>query len=259
MGVDMEVLRVRESSVSQSWGTRAVAIGMALAIVVAYFSVLALNGEAAFRLGWEDGPIETAGALLFLIAAAGFLAASIREFRQNRERGRVEVWPPLVLALLALLMFVCFGEEISWGQRVFGWRTPPFMAGLNAQNEINLHNIQVVHQWNPDGSEKGFVGKLVNMNRLFSLFWLGVFVLLPAAALLSDRVRQRVDTVGIQVPPLWIGGLFLTSYIVYKLLAFISAGSLWAHTLDELKEASYAAIYAVAATAALIGTRGESR
>ena len=228
-------------------------------MVVAYLSVLALDGRSAARLGWEDGPIETAGAVFFLVAGAGFLAAATRSVR--RSEGQTGVGGgrrAIAFAALAVVMLVCFGEELSWGQRIFGWQTPPTLSRLNAQNEINLHNIQAVHQWNPDGSEKGFFGKLVNMNRLFSVFWLGVFVLLPLAVIYSDRVRQFVGSAGIPLPPLWIGGLFLTSFVVYKVFAFIYVGSPWAHTLDELKEASYAAIYAFVAVVALTGTGVET-
>jgi len=227
-------------------------IGISVAVCSSYLVLLAIDAETVDCLGWEDGPIETAGALLFLVASAGFLAASIRKVRHPREGGKVEVWSALMLMLLALLMFVCVGEEISWGQRVFGWRTPSFIAELNAQNETNIHNIQVVHQWNRDGTEKDFIGKLFNMNRLFSVFWLTVFVLLPVAAAVSDRFRRRFKEAGIPISPLWIGGLFLSSYLIYKVVAFIHANTLRAHALDELKETSYAAIYAFLAIVVLI-------
>lgn len=241
-----------KTSVPDRSGTRPAVVGTTLAILFSYMVLLAIDPETVNRLGWEDGPIETAGAVFFLAAAAGFFVASIRTVRQSRERGKAEVWPAVVFTLLALVMFVCFGEEISWGQRVFGWQTPSLIAALNAQNETNLHNIQAVHQWNPDGTEKGFIGKLVNMNRLFSVFWLTAFVLLPVVAAGSDRIRRRFKDAEIPVPPLWVGGMFLSSYVVYKVLALIYQGTLRAHALDELKETSYAAIYAFLAVVVLI-------
>ena len=33
------------------------------------------------------------------------------------------------------------GEEMSWGQHVFGWKTPESMAKVNVQAETNLHNM----------------------------------------------------------------------------------------------------------------------
>ncbi len=37
-------------------------------------------------------------------------------------------------------------EEISWGQRIFGWSTPLILEKVNYQNEINIHNF-----FNPQG------------------------------------------------------------------------------------------------------------
>lgn len=235
--------------------SRALIAAMFAALAGAYASALSIPDTLLNRLGREDAPIETAGALCFLLAACGFFVLSCRSFRTRDPEPRPESRRAVVYALLALLMFVCFGEEISWGQRVFGWETPGPIAGLNAQGETNLHNLQPVHQWHPDGTEKGFAAKLVNMNRLFSVFWLTVFVGLPVLAAASSCVRAGLDRAGLPVPPLWTGGLFLTSYFIYKVVAFIHAGTIRAHALDELKETSYAAIYAFIAMAALISDR----
>ena len=32
-------------------------------------------------------------------------------------------------------------EEVSWGQRLFGWQTPAALAEVNVQHETNLHNL----------------------------------------------------------------------------------------------------------------------
>ncbi|MCD4748239.1 MAG: hypothetical protein K8R59_02595 [Thermoanaerobaculales bacterium] len=230
-----------------------VAIIVAFAVLAGvYFAALAIDCTMLDRLEREDGLIETAGAIFFLAAAVGFFALCLFRLKGGRKALRGDFRFTLVFGLLAMLMFVCFGEEISWGQRVFGWNTPGLISDLNAQNEVNLHNLHWVHQWNPDGSEKGFVGKLVNMNRLFSIFWLVVFVLLPVTARLSERARRFLENVGMVVPPLWTGCLFLTSYAVYKVVLFLHAGSIRADALDEIKETSYAAIYAFIALVAVV-------
>jgi hypothetical protein len=38
-------------------------------------------------------------------------------------------------------LFFLIGEELSWGQRIFGWETPESYASINKQKETNLHNI----------------------------------------------------------------------------------------------------------------------
>jgi hypothetical protein len=47
-------------------------------------------------------------------------------------------------------LFFIVGEEISWGQRLFGIETPEFLEESNRQRELNLHNIfgvQTVFSW----------------------------------------------------------------------------------------------------------------
>ena len=224
-------------------GTWVVLVAMYAVVILCYPASFAIDEETFRRLGWEGG-IETAGAVLFLVASVGFLTLFIRSSAfENSLFGR-RTRRNLFLGLLAVIMFICFGEEISWGQRFLGFQTPQFLAGLNAQNETNLHNIWLVHQWRPDGNEKSFLGLLLNMNRLFSIFWLTYFVVVPISAKRSDRVRRALIFVRIPIPPIWAGGLFLATYISYKTTAAIDAGSIRAHSLDELKETTYAAIYA---------------
>jgi hypothetical protein len=46
-------------------------------------------------------------------------------------------------SLLALLFFFGAGEEISWGQRIFGVQSSEFFTQNNAQGETNLHNLVI--------------------------------------------------------------------------------------------------------------------
>jgi len=38
-------------------------------------------------------------------------------------------------------LFFMIGEELNWGQRIFGWETPESYQAINKQKETNLHNI----------------------------------------------------------------------------------------------------------------------
>ena len=49
----------------------------------------------------------------------------------------------LYLIPMAGLVFL-IGEELSWGQRIFGWVTPESLKAINKQDETNLHNIEGV-------------------------------------------------------------------------------------------------------------------
>jgi len=224
--------------------SRVVIIAMFAMIILCYPASFTINAVTLRRMAWERGPIQITGATLFLIASAGFLALFLRSSASEnsffgRRTKRNVFW-----CLLAVIMFICFGEEASWGQHLIGFGTPEILSGLNAQNETNLHNLWLFHQWRPDGSEKSFLGLLINMNRLFSIFWLTYFVVVPISANRSHRVRRTLKSAGIPIPPIWVGWLFLASFISYKTVAAIAAGSTRAFPLDELKETSYAAIFA---------------
>ncbi|HHQ48787.1 MAG TPA: hypothetical protein ENK19_07880 [Acidobacteria bacterium] len=231
----------------------------------AWFTGLAGAGWVAFVLLWltasflsrarlvpltvEDGPVENATALLFLVASVIMAETWWRSARPGRRPRRLHG-----LLVLAVLLFICFGEEISWGQRIFGWRTPPAIASLNLQGETNLHNLELFHPRNPDGTPKGFLPLLLNMNRLFALFWLAYCVVLPLLARRSETTRSLAARLGVPIPPLWIGGLFLLSFLVPHLLERVRGADL-AGPLDEIKEMADAAAYFLLAVVFLLRGR----
>jgi len=79
----------------------------------------------------EGGPHET---FQFLFAACACLMAARMLFQLQDK---------LLKALMLCIALGCFyiaGEEISWGQQIFGWVTPEFWLQVNDQSETNLHN-----------------------------------------------------------------------------------------------------------------------
>ncbi|SHL50473.1 hypothetical protein SAMN05444414_11680 [Roseovarius marisflavi] len=85
----------------------------------------------------EDHLVENATALFLLIA--GLVLA--RNALSLRKRGQ---WRAMALTGLYAAMFVfAAGEEISWGQRIFGWQSGAFFTQNNYQGETNLHNLMI--------------------------------------------------------------------------------------------------------------------
>jgi len=82
----------------------------------------------------EDRPIEWLSALFLLGASALFAFEAVR-----RRRDAVGL---VCAVLLCLALFVIGMEEISWGQRLFGFATPERLAEVNWQAEFNFHNVQ---------------------------------------------------------------------------------------------------------------------
>jgi hypothetical protein len=114
-------------------------------ILLLPFAIMLAGGFSAF-LGkgaykWvtaEDGLAETlqvicyAGSLLLSVAIASRLWV-------GSQRGVAALY-----ALLSLALFFLVGEELSWGQRIFGWTTPESLEAINKQGETTLHNIDGV-------------------------------------------------------------------------------------------------------------------
>lgn len=102
------------------------------------FSYLLVHHTEIYRrLQREDGWCEYAGCF-FLLLTGLYLAAAA--WRQARRRGPQRRWAAFLI-VGSLLFLWAAGEEISWGQRLLGLETPPVLAELNEQGELNLHNV----------------------------------------------------------------------------------------------------------------------
>ncbi len=86
------------------------------------------------ELTLEDKLVEDATAVLFLLSGVLLFGTAVAE-RKLALR--------CVYVLGGALMVFVGGEEISWGQRIFGFATPDFLASVNNQNEFNVHNIDL--------------------------------------------------------------------------------------------------------------------
>jgi len=213
-------------------------------VIVTYLCLLNIDKSLFFQLTREDGLVEIAGAGFFFASSLAFLFLYINSINShNLFFGKV-LKRNVYFVLLALLFFVCFGEEISWGQRIFELKTPQILQTLNAQEEFNLHNLWLFHAKNPDGSKKSFMALMLNMSRLFSLFWLVFCVLIPALNYFSAKTKLFLKYVGIPISPMWIGSLFVLNYIAFH-VAIIDLDGKIIGSLNELKETNYAAAFFV--------------
>lgn len=105
--------------------------GCLLAIVYLMVGNRIFDQQTLDWLNVEDGVLEWLSALLLLLAS-GLAVKFSRAMPMKAHR-----W---MHVFMALVFFVMFGEEISWGQRLLGFSTPEAMAQINVQNEVNLHN-----------------------------------------------------------------------------------------------------------------------
>ena len=91
----------------------------------------------------EDSLVEWLQ-FLSLLAAAIFLTFIAVRLPASGQRGMAVVY-----GLVGAAAWFLAGEEISWGQRIFGWQTPESMEQINRQGETTLHNIRGVQELVP--------------------------------------------------------------------------------------------------------------
>lgn len=89
----------------------------------------------------EDGLYENMAAYICLLTFAFLIYPIVQIGKSNKL---VLFW----LLCFAISMLVIGGEEISWGQRLIGFETPPIIAENNFQQEFNLHNSKLIQSGN---------------------------------------------------------------------------------------------------------------
>ena len=101
--------------------------------------ITAVIGKGVYK--WfvsEDHIAETGQAVAYFVALVLSVVVTLRLWRAERK-GLAALY-----GLFCLALFFQIGEEISWGQRVFGWGTPETFSAVNKQSETNLHNVHGV-------------------------------------------------------------------------------------------------------------------
>ena len=86
----------------------------------------------------EDGIFESLTPILMIIAVL-LIGLSIPKLRVDAQFVNYRNLITVIYLFLMLVFFLNAMEEISWGQRIFGWETPQTFEG-NVQEETNLHN-----------------------------------------------------------------------------------------------------------------------
>ena len=85
----------------------------------------------------EDGFIEDLTLIPLAVLAIASLTYIIRYARKKN------VWFILIYLGIAAGSIFILGEEISWGQRIFHFKTSEYFEEHNSQDEINIHNLVI--------------------------------------------------------------------------------------------------------------------
>ena len=146
----------------------------------------------------EDGVIENLTAFVLLL---GSVCLSIRFAKVAAKKNMG--W--IVFNLLMILgLFFCFGEEISWGQRIFSIDSSRFFLENNSQQETNFHNLEF------NGIK---LNKLIFANLLSIV--LGIYLTLSLITYKkSFKIRRLIEYIGLPVPRILHSVLVLISSVL---------------------------------------------
>lgn len=132
----------------------------------------------------EDGIAEW----LTVVGLLACAVISIARFFLLRDRKKKLF---LIFLLLTALVFIFgAGEEISWGQRIFGIESSGFFKEHNTQGEMNVHNLVF-------GGVK--LNKLIFSLVLSVCVFLFLFIL-PVLYRKSEKIKKLVGMLAVPVP-----------------------------------------------------------
>ena len=157
---------------------------LCLCLNVFFFCYLLVADPWTFQaLTKEDDWVENLTAVWFLLA--GFLLFGTAWMERSFFRRCVYI-------LGGMAMVFAAGEEISWGQRIFGFATPDFLMPLNEQKEFTVHNIA---------------------NKMFDIIYLnGTLILCMATSAAFFCRKDRLFGIPLPSILLMLGFLIVLSY-----------------------------------------------
>jgi len=101
------------------------------------FLIRFINNDVYFFLTKPEGYFEYLQFFFYLSAGIILL---ISGYKQRIKHGRIV---STLLVLLGLACILVAGEEVSWGQTIFGFKSPHEFTENNVQGELNFHNLSM--------------------------------------------------------------------------------------------------------------------
>lgn len=161
-------------------------IGYALLLVILGLGLYFAFTDANFfdnTYTREDGAVEySTSIMLFFIAL--LCISRLRKLNKYKPL----LWKLGVLGFALIFIFGA-GEEISWGQRIFGIESGDFFKENNAQEETNLHNLVV-------GGTK--LNKLI-FSQLLMIVMLMYLLIIPILYRKKENIKNLLNKCAVPV------------------------------------------------------------
>lgn len=203
-------------------------------IVLSFLEFFFLDRATVLQLAKEDGFFETFGSICLLLSGIILLFVWKRVADSNAASDEMSSSRTVILMLALLFLFGGL-EEISWGQRIFGYPTPQFFVEHNEQHEVNIHNLTIFHGRDKTNQPKHGASAWLNMDFLFSVFWLTFLLGVPLLYRSTPFGARIIRRLGIPVVACWIGWAALSIYLLSKFMEPSLSHALQ-NALVEIKE-----------------------
>lgn len=213
-------------------------VGSILYLSISYSVFLFLNTQSIRYLAREDGIYESIGAIFFLITSVIFFV-SFWKCDTGNDFKFIKTRKNVFYLLLGIVFFIGFGEEISWGQRIFNVETPELFKEINVQNEINLHNLQILQD--SPGRNK-IIDWIISVDSLFALFLLFYCILIPVFNKLNSNFNRFLKKINLPIVPIFIGIFFIVNYITSRIINSYVPANL-RHCTVEIKETNFGFLF----------------
>lgn len=165
----------------------------------------------------EDGFVENASYIFWMIS---FVFLSIHAFRMKPDNrilnGR------LMIVLLMIFCFVCCGEEISWGERIFKFETSELMKAVNIQQETNFHDI----------------GSISVFSNAFFVITFIFFIVIPWLSRKKENYKFILSYTSFPIPDRVSSTVYFIG-IIFWIIIGIRYGTLGFHPFSLYKEKYY--------------------
>ncbi len=173
------------------------------------------NSKILNNLCKEDGFVEYLTSVFYFLASGLFLFANKKHRFKN-----------MFFWFLAAMCFAIGGEEISWGQRIFGIETPSNLGSINVQQELNLHNINGIHQ---------------NVRLIGVLIVTIICYFVPLSNWQFPKFKALYQKWSVPVFPLWLIGLVTTSLLFMVVPRYVFHVKIF--NIDEIAEVELACAF----------------
>ena len=180
-------------------------IVIVMAIAASYSVYHFYDVETVSSLGEEDHFFEWM--TFFCLFAAFFICLVLFIKTKN-----------IFFMLLSVLFLFGGGEEISWGQRIVGFKTPEIIDEYNVQSEFNIHNLEVFDHTDIHYHLKTRFLRLLEINFLFRLFIMLYGIVLPFLVYHIKYIGVFAYKIKLPIPPISIGIFFFINWFVFWIL-----------------------------------------